>query len=158
MSGAGLSPHLRDSTCFFQADGQKSPGRDPALREKRDPEVAERYIEVANTLRRNRKALLFAFLLDPTVPRARPESSASIETPLRPPAMFQLSVSLSWIAFRWRSISTSNASGVLRGRFTREKNYFDGIAASAESVETSRILREFVIVRTLSFAFLRRWS
>ena len=33
------------------------------------------------------------FPLDRTVERARPESSASIETPLRPPAMFQVSVS-----------------------------------------------------------------
>ena len=52
--------YLRDSTYFFQADGQKNSGEDPALREKRDPEVAKRYKEVANTLRRNRKALLLA--------------------------------------------------------------------------------------------------
>src|SRR6266404_3138799 len=72
---------------------QKNLGQDPALREKRDPEVAERYKEVANTLHRNRKALLLLFLLDRTVERAKPESSASIETPLRPPAMFRVSVS-----------------------------------------------------------------
>jgi hypothetical protein len=93
MYGAGLSPYLRDSMYFFQADGQKNLGRDPALREKRDPEVAKRCKGVANTLRRNRKALLLLFPLDRTVERARPESSASIETPLRPPAMFQVSVS-----------------------------------------------------------------
>ena len=93
MYGADLSPDLRDSTYFFPADGKKNFGQDPALREKRDPEVAERYKEVANTLRRNRKALLFPFPLDRIVERAKPESSASIETPLRPPAMFRVSVS-----------------------------------------------------------------
>jgi len=93
MCGAGLSPGLRDLTYFYQADGQKNLGRDPAPREKRDPEVAERYKGVANTLHRNRKALLLLFLLDRTVERAKPASSASIETPLLPPAMFRVSVS-----------------------------------------------------------------
>ena len=93
MYGAGLSPYLRDSTYFFQADGQKNLGRDPALQEKRDPEVAKRYKGVANTLRRNRKALLLLFPLDRTLGRARPEFNASLETPLRPVAMFRVSVS-----------------------------------------------------------------
>ena len=93
MYGAGLSPYPRDSTYFFQADGQKNLGQDPALREKRDPEVAKRYKGVANTLHRNRKALLLLFPLDQTLERARSESNASIETPLRPPAMFRVSVS-----------------------------------------------------------------
>ena len=93
MYAAGLSPDLRDSTYFFQADGQKNLGQDPALREKRDPEVAEKHKGAANTLRRNRKALFLLFPLDRTVERARPESNASIETPLRPPAMFRVSVS-----------------------------------------------------------------
>ena len=93
MYGAGLSPYLRDSTYFFQADGQKNPGGDPALREKRDPEVAKRCKGVANTLHRNRKALLLLFPLDRTVERARPESSASFETQLLLPAMFRVSVS-----------------------------------------------------------------
>ncbi len=93
MCGAGLSSDLRDSAYFFQADGQKNLGQDPALREKRDPEVAKSYKGVANTLHRNRKALFSLFPLDRTVKRARPESNASIETPLRPPAMFRVSVS-----------------------------------------------------------------
>ena len=80
MYGAGLSPYLRDSTYFFQADGQKNPGQDPALREKRDPEVAKRCKGVANTLHRNRKALFLLFPLDRTVERAKLESSASAET------------------------------------------------------------------------------
>src|SRR5437762_9867286 len=94
MCGAGLSSDLRDSTCFAQADGQKNLAQDPALREKRDPEVAKRCKGVANTLHRNRKALFSLFPLDRTVERARPESNACIESPLRPPAMFQISVSL----------------------------------------------------------------
>ena len=93
MYGAGRSPYLRDLAYFFQADGQKNPGQDPALRETRDPEVAKRYKEVANTLRRNSKAPFE--LISPTefVERAELKSSASIETPLRPPAMFLVSVS-----------------------------------------------------------------
>ena len=93
MYGAGLSSDLRDLAYFFQGDGQKNLGQDPALREKRDPEVAKSYKGVANMLHRNRKALFSLFPLDRTVERARPESNASIETPLRPPAMFQVSVS-----------------------------------------------------------------
>ena len=93
MYEAGLSPDLRDSTYFFQADGQKNLGRDPALREKRDPEVAKRCKGAANRLRRNSTAPFE--MISPTgfVERAEPESSASIETPLRPPAMFRVSVS-----------------------------------------------------------------
>src|SRR5439155_25282711 len=93
VCGAGLSSDLRDSTCFAQAGGQKNPGQDPAPREKRDPEVAKSYKGVANTLHRNRKAPFE--LISPTefVERARPESSASIETPLLLLAMFQVSVS-----------------------------------------------------------------
>jgi len=93
MCGAGLSSDLRDSTCFAQADGQKNLAQDPALREKRDPEVAKSYKGVASTLRRNWRALFLLFPFDQVVERAKPESNASIETPLRPPAMFRVSVS-----------------------------------------------------------------
>jgi hypothetical protein len=93
MCGAGLSPYLRDSAYFFPVDEKKNFGRGPALREKRDPEVAKRYKGVANRLHRNRKALLLLFPLDRTVEPAKPESNASIETPLRLLAMFQVSVS-----------------------------------------------------------------
>src|SRR6266446_2088652 len=93
MCGAGLSSDLRDSTCFAQAGAQKNLGQYPALREKRDPEFAKRCKGAANRLHRNRKALLFLIRLDRTVERAKRESSASIETPLRPPAMFRVSVS-----------------------------------------------------------------
>jgi hypothetical protein len=93
MYGAGLSPYLRDSKYFFQADGQKIPEQDPALRQKRDPEVAKRCKGVANTLHRNRKAPFLLFPLDRTVQRAKLESSASRQTKLLPPAMFQVMVS-----------------------------------------------------------------
>ena len=93
MCGAGLSPYLRDSAYSFQADGQKNSEEDPALREMRGPEVVETYKEVANTLHRNPKALLFLFLFDRTVELARPESSALLETPLLLLAMFQVMVS-----------------------------------------------------------------
>ena len=93
MCGAGPSPDLRDSAYFVQADGQKNLGQDPALREKHDPEVAKRCKGVASTLHKNWKAPFE--LISPTefVERARPESSASIETPLLLLAMFQVSVS-----------------------------------------------------------------
>jgi len=93
MYEAGLSPYLHDSTCFFPADVQKNPGRDPALREKRDPEVAERYKGAANTLHRDRKALLLLFPFDQIVGRSKRESSASFEKKHLLPAMFRVSVS-----------------------------------------------------------------
>ncbi len=93
MYGAGLSLYLHDSTYFSQADGKKSPGEDPARREKRDPEVVKRCKGVASTLHRNRKALLLLFPLDQTVERARPESSASFGMQLLLLAMFRVLVS-----------------------------------------------------------------
>jgi hypothetical protein len=93
MYGAGLSPYLRDSTYFFQGDGQKNLEQDPALREKRDPEVAKRCKGVASTLHKNRKALLLLFPLDRTVARAKLESSAWRQTMPLPPAMFQVTLS-----------------------------------------------------------------
>ena len=75
---------------FFKQMDKKNSGEDPALREMRGPEVVETYKEVASTPHRNRKALLLLFPLDRTVQRARSESSASLETPLLPPAMFRV--------------------------------------------------------------------
>ena len=91
--GAGLSPDRRDSTYFVQADGQKNLGQDPALRQKRGLDVAQRHKGVANTLHRNWKALFLVFLSDQTVERAKPESSAWFETQLLLPAMFRVSIS-----------------------------------------------------------------
>src|SRR5438094_3206678 len=93
MCGAGLSPDLRDSTCFAQAGGQKNLGQDPALREKRDPDGAKTRKAAASRLRRNSKAPFELISQSEFVERAEPESNASIETPLRPPAMFRVSVS-----------------------------------------------------------------
>ena len=93
MCGAGLSPDRRDLTCFVQADEQKNLGLDPALQVTRVRDGAKTRKAAASRLRKNSKAP-FA-LISPTefVERAEPESNASIETPLRPPAMFQVSVS-----------------------------------------------------------------
>jgi len=78
---------------FFKQMGKKT--LDEILRFGRSvtPKSQKRYKGVANTLHRNRKALLLLFPLDQTLERARSESNASIETPLRPPAMFRVSVS-----------------------------------------------------------------
>ena len=93
MYGAGLSPYLRDSTYFVRADGRKNLGQDPALQVTRVRDGAKTRKAAASRLRRNSKAPFE--LISPTefVERAKPESSASIETPLRPPAMFRVSVS-----------------------------------------------------------------
>ena len=93
MCGAGLSPDLRDSTYFLQAGARKNPGQDPAPQEKRDLDVAQSCKEAANTLRRNWKAPFELISRTEFVERAELKSSASIETPLLPPAMFQVSVS-----------------------------------------------------------------
>ena len=78
---------------FFQADGQKT--LDEILRFGRSvtPKSQKgvkgwpiRFTEIG-------KRFSSLFPLDRTVERARPESSASIETPLLLPAMFQVSVS-----------------------------------------------------------------
>jgi hypothetical protein len=94
MYGAGLSPDLRDSTYFVQAGARKNLAQDPAPQEKGDLDVAQSCKGVANTLHRNRKELFLLFRLDQTFGRSKPESSASFEMQLRPPAMFR--VSLSW--------------------------------------------------------------
>src|SRR5215831_14893095 len=92
MYEAGLSAYLRGSACPFQLDGQKNLGRDPALRQMADPEGVKRCKAVANRLHKNRRAL-WLFLLDQIHERSVPGSSASIETPLLPAAMFQVSFS-----------------------------------------------------------------
>src|SRR4029077_17521075 len=53
-------------------------------------------------------------------------------------------------------MSTSNASGVLRTRFTREEKLWSSICAGRKRGKNSRILREFVIVRTPSFGFIQK--
>ena len=93
MYGAGLSADPHDSEYLFQAGGQKNPATDPALREKRDPEVAERYKGAANTLHRDRKALLLLFPFDQIVGHSKRESSASFEMKHLLPAMFRVLVS-----------------------------------------------------------------
>src|SRR5260221_13506640 len=95
MCGAGPSPDRRDLTCFAQVDGQKNLGPDPALQETRVRGVARTRKAAASRLRRNSKAPFE--LISPTefVERPEPKSSASFESQLLLPAMFQVSVS--WI-------------------------------------------------------------
>ena len=143
MYGAGLSPYLRDSTYFFQADGQKNLEQDPALREKRDPEVAERCKGVANTLHKNRKALFLLFPLDRTVERAKSESSASLETMPLPPAMFRvigfiILVRLSLTEYQHIECQWSSERPIYEG-----KNEDDRDFGCRKCCENSRILREF---------------
>jgi hypothetical protein len=52
-------------------------------------------------------------------------------------------------------ISLSNANAVLNDRSTREEKLWSSICAGRKRGKTSRILREFVIDRTLSFGHIR---
>src|SRR5438046_1931313 len=93
MYGGGLSPYLRDSTYFFQGDGRKNLGRDPALRETRVRDGAKTRKAAASRLRRNSKAPFELISRTEFVERAELKSSASSETQLLLPAMFRVSVS-----------------------------------------------------------------
>src|SRR5437773_12014534 len=112
MCGAGLSPDLRDSTCFAQAGGQKNLGQDPALQVKRVRDGAKTRKAAANRLRRNSKAPFE--LISPTefVERAELKSSASSEIQLLLPAVSRVSVSWVEIPFVDGGIRISNASKV----------------------------------------------
>jgi hypothetical protein len=80
-------------TYFVQADGQKNLEQDPALQVTHVRDGAKTRKAAASRLRRNWKALFLLFRLDRTVERAELKSSASFETQLLLPAMFQVSVS-----------------------------------------------------------------
>ena len=93
MYGAGLSPDLRDSTYFVRADGRKNLERDPALQVTRARDGAKTRKAAASRLRRNSKAPFELISRTEFVERAELKSSASSETQLLLPAMFQVSVS-----------------------------------------------------------------
>src|SRR5260370_6776895 len=99
MCGAGLSPDGRDSTCFVQADEQKNLEQDLVLQVTRVRDGARTRKAAASRLRRNSKAPFE--LISPTefVERAELKSSASFESQLLLPAMFQVSVSWGEIPF-----------------------------------------------------------
>src|SRR6266404_2560709 len=143
MCEAVPSPDLRDSMCFVQVDEQKNLGQDPALREKRDREGAKTRKAAASRLRRNSKAPSALMSLTEFLGRAVQGSSASFETQLLLPVMFQVSISWVEIPFVNRGISLSNASGVPRTRFTREEELWSSICAGRKRGKNSRILREF---------------
>src|SRR5438874_8120687 len=110
MCGGGPSPDRRDLTCVVRADGRKNLGQDPALRVTRVRDGAKTRKAAASRLRRNSKAPFD--LISPTefVERAELKSSASSETQLLLPAMFQVSVSWVEIPFVGGGIRISNAS------------------------------------------------
>src|SRR6266436_6896914 len=95
MCGAGPFPDRRDLTCFVQADGRKNPGQDPALQVTRVRDGAKTRKAAASRLRRNSKAPFELISRTEFVERAELQSSASSESQLLLPAMFQVSVS--WV-------------------------------------------------------------
>src|SRR4029077_18409055 len=106
------SPDLRDSTYFVQANEQKNLGQDPALQVTRVRDGAKTRKAAANRLRRNSKAPFELMSLTEFLGRAGQGSSASFETQLLLPAMFQVSVSWVEIPFIGCGIRISNASQV----------------------------------------------
>src|SRR5438874_8113653 len=109
MCGAGLSPDLRDSTCFAQAGGQKNLEQDPALQVTRVRDGAKTRKAAASTPRKN--WTVPSALMSPTefLGRAGQGSSASSETQLLLPVMFRVSVSWVEIPFIGSGIRISNA-------------------------------------------------
>src|SRR3954452_23986163 len=105
-------PDRRDLTCFVQADEQKNLEQDPALQLTRVRDGAKTRKAAASRLRRNSKAP-FEMISPTEFPeRAELKSSASFETQLLLPAMFQVSVSWVEIPFTDDGIRISNASKV----------------------------------------------
>src|SRR6266478_9301184 len=140
MCGGGPFPDLRDSMCFVQADEQKNLERDPALQVTRVRGVAKTRKAAASRLRRNSK-VPFA-LISPTefVERAELKSSASSETQLLLPAMFQVSVS--WIEIPFIvGIRISNASKFRNADLRGKKNCRARFAPRANAAK----LREFFV-------------
>src|ERR1700675_4425609 len=112
MYGAGLSPDLRDLTCFVQADEQKNLEQDPALQVTRVRGAAKTRKAAASTLRRNSKAPSATMCPTEFPERSSRASSASCGTGLLLLAMFQVSVSWVEIPFINGGIRISNASKV----------------------------------------------
>src|SRR5436309_14221125 len=95
MCEGGPSPDRRDLTCFVQGDEQKNLEQDPALQVTRVRDGAKTRKAAASRLRRNSKAPSALMSLTEFLGRAELKSSASSESQLLLPAMFQVSVS--WV-------------------------------------------------------------
>ena len=93
MCGAGLSPDLRDLTCFVQADEQKNLEQDPALQATRVRDGAKMHKAAASRLRRNSTVPFATMCPTEFLGRAELKSSASSETQRLLAAMFQVSIS-----------------------------------------------------------------
>src|SRR5207248_10824501 len=95
MCEGGPSPDRRDLTCFVQADERKNLEQDPALQVTRVRDGAKTRKAAANRPRKNWTAPSALMSLTEFLGRAGQGSSASSETQLLLPAMFQVSVS--WV-------------------------------------------------------------
>ena len=115
MYGVSLSPDPRDSTSFFRASEQKSPGPDLALRETHDRDGGQTYTAVANMLRKNPKVLSATMRPTEFPERTRQLSSALFETAHLPPAMFPVSISYR-LAYYHHSNMSRAKSGVAEGQ------------------------------------------
>src|SRR5215467_4586354 len=115
MYGASLSPDPHDSTSFFRASEQKSPGPDPALRETHDRDGGQMYTAVASMPRRNPRVLSATMRRTAFPERTRRLSSALFETAHLPPAMFPVSISYR-LAYYHRTNMSRAKSGVVEGR------------------------------------------
>src|SRR5207248_10151347 len=104
-------------------------GLDPALQVTRVRDGAKRHTAAANTPRKNWTAPSALMSLTEFLGRAGQGSSASSETQLLLPAMFQVSVSWVEIPFIGDGIRISNASKVPKRRFTREEKLWSSICA-----------------------------
>src|SRR5215471_13686453 len=93
MYGASLSPDPRDSTSFFRASEQKTPGPDPVPRKTHDRDGGQKYTAAANMPRRNPRVLSATMRPSEFPEHARRLSSALFETAHLPPAMFPVSIS-----------------------------------------------------------------
>src|SRR4051794_19510064 len=143
MSEGDLFPDRRDLTCFVQADEQKNLEQDPALQVTRARDGAKTRKAAASRLRRNSKAPFERISPTEFVERAELQSSASSESQLLLPAMFQVSVSWVDIPFVGDGIRISNASLIPKRGFTREENLWSSIYARRKRGKNSRILHEF---------------
>src|SRR5437588_12609317 len=110
MCAAYPSPGRRGSMCFARAGARKNPEQDLALPATRVRDGAKTRKAAASRLRRNSKAPSALMSLTEFLGRAGQGSSASFETQLLLPAMFQVSVSWVEIPFVGGGIRISNAS------------------------------------------------
>src|SRR4029077_3216354 len=102
---------------------------DLALQVTRVRDDVQKHKAAASRLHRNWTAPSGPMSRTGFLRHAAPWSSVSFEMQLRLPAMFQVSVSWVEIPFIGGSIRITNASVVLRTRFTREEIFWSPVCA-----------------------------